>query len=360
MNGLPAAQSAPPGGLWKASLMVLLLGMLTGCATSDQAPLVRYEFQRPQMGLPFRIVLYTPDSLTATRAADAAWSRIADLNASLSDYEAESELSRLSRTSGSDRWVPLGPDLARVLRTGQEISRLSGGAFDVTVGPEVLLWRRARRQRELPSEEALATARAATGWTYLQLRRTGAGWEAKLERPNMRLDLGGIAKGYALDEAAAVLRKLRIERFLVSGGGDLVVGDPPPGESGWRIQAGVFDATNAPPPRLLSLKNIGLATSGDTFQRAEIGGVRYSHIVNPQTGLGLTDHSLVTVLARKGMTADALSKVISVLGPQRGLRLAQKYRADVFVLRQPTETIEQTVSKGFAGRWAVEPPEASP
>lgn len=330
----------------------LLLGLLAGCATPRETPavLTRFEFERPQMGLPFRLVFYAAEANTATNVAEAVWARIAELNASLSDYEAESELSRLSRSSGSGRWVPLGPDLAAVLVTAQDVSRRSQGSFDVTVGPEVLLWRRARRQRELPAPEALAAARQATGWTHLELRRSSSGWEARLFQPLMRLDLGGIAKGYALDEAAELFRQHQISRFLVSGGGDLVVGDPPPGQDGWRIQAGVFDAPNAPAPRFLSLRNVGLATSGDTFQRAEIGGVRYSHIVNPQTGLGLTDHSLVTVVAPTGMIADALSKVISVLGPDAGIDLARHYDADVFVLRQPGSVVEETLSPGFR-RW---------
>lgn len=332
----------------------LLSLLLTGCVSDVRAPLERYEFERPQMGLPFRVVLYSADAITATQAAEAVWTRIAELNASLSDYDADSELSRLSRTSGSDRWIPLGTDLARVLVLGQEVSRLSDGAFDVTVGPEVLLWRRARRQRELPSPEALAAARAATGWENLLLRRSGGGWEAKLVRPGMRLDLGGIAKGYALDEAGDVLRRLGIQRFLVSGGGDMVVDDPPPGQPGWRVKAGVFDANPAPPPRFLSLKKVGLATSGDTFQRAEIGGVRYSHIVDPKTGLGLTDHSLVTVVAPNGMIADALSKVISVLGAERGIPLANRFRADVFLLRQPGNAVEETISAGFHRWWSDE------
>ncbi len=341
----------------RATWLLAALACLCSCRTPDPTPasLLRFEFERPQMGLPFRIVLYAPDAATATRASDSAWTRIADLNASLSDYEAESELSRLSRTGGSNQWVQLGPDLARVLTTAQEISRQSDGAFDVTVGPEVMLWRRARRQRQLPSAEALATARWATGWQWLHLRRQGARWEANLERPGMRLDLGGIAKGYALDEAAAVLRREGIRQFLVSGGGDMVVGEPPPASKGWRVEAGVFDATNAPPPRFLLLRNTGLATSGDTFQRVEIDGIRYSHIVDPRTGMGLTDHGLVTVIAPSGMIADALSKVISVWGPEKGMPLARHYRADVFFLHKPGATVEETISSGFNRWWAGAP-----
>jgi FAD:protein FMN transferase len=225
----------------------------------------------------------------------------------------------------------------------------------VTVGPLVQLWKRARRQRELPAESPLRLARESTGWTNVLLRRSGAGWEAQLLRPGMRLDLGGIAKGYALDEAGTVLRSLGNHRFLISGGGDIVVGEPPPGKPGWRIEVGVFDAPGAPAARFVSLRNEALATSGDTFQRAEIGGRRYSHIVDPRTGIGLTDHSLVTVIAPSGMLADALSKVISVLGAEAGWPVARPRDAVVFSLRMPDGVIEEWQSPGFSRRWDSSP-----
>lgn len=299
------------------------------------------------MGLPFRLVLYATNSALATNAAEAAWSRIAELNAILSDYEPESELSRLSRTSGSGGWVPLGHDLSRVLIAANTLSRDSNGAFDVTVGPEVALWRRARRQRELPSKAAIHAARLLSGWTLVEIRQRGGIHEALLLRAGMRLDLGAIAKGYALDEAALVLRQMGIQRFLLAGGGDMVMGDPPPGQIGWRIEAGVFDIPEAPTRRFLHLANTALATSGDSFQRAEIGGVRYSHIVDPRTGIGMTDHSLVTVISPSAMLADALSTAVSVIGPTGGPDFAARHGAEVWILRKPVSVVEETRSADF-------------
>lgn len=334
---------------------LVVLAATAGCVSGPARETSRFEFERAEMGLPFRLVLYAPDAAEAGRAADAAFGRIHELNGSLSDYDDTSELSRLSRSSGMGHWVPLGADLARVLRTADSISRESDGAFDVTVGPLVQVWKRARRQRELPSEAVLSSARASSGWTNLLLRRSGGGWEAELLRPGMRLDLGGIAKGYALDEAGVVLRAMGYPRFLISGGGDIVVGHPPPGSRGWRVQVGVFDAPHAPAPRSVLLRDEALATSGDTFQRAEIGGRRYSHIVDPRTGVGLTDHSLVTVIAPNGMQADALSKVISVLGAGEGWAIARRRDAQVFVMKMPDDRIEQWESPGFASFWDPDP-----
>lgn len=338
---------------WASVVAGLVCLWLVGCV--HRAPPARYEFQRPQMGLPFRIVLYAHDAQDATNVAEAVWSRIAELNSILSDYDEDSELSRLSRTGGSGQKVALGRDLGIVLQEAERISQISQGTFDVTVGPYVQLWKRARRQRELPPADQLESARAAVGWQYVKLERTGVSTRsvtATLLRPNMRLDLGGIAKGYALDEAAKVLREMGVRQFLVSGGGDMVVGEPPPGESGWRIEVGALDVTNAPPSRFVRLRNTALVTSGDRFQRVEIGGVRYSHIVDPRSGLGLTDHSLVTLIGPRATTVDALSKLVSVLGPERGFELlAREFPSvEALVARQPAERLEVRETPGFR-RW---------
>lgn len=321
-----------------------------GCRHPSQRPLVRHEFQSVQMAIPFRIVLYARDGQQATNAARAAWERIGQLNQCLSDYDPASELSRLGSTSPHARPVPVSDDLYRVLRRAQEVSQASDGAFDITVGPLTQLWRRSRRQRELPDAPRLRAALDATGWQHVELHQRPRP-AARLLRPGMRLDAGGIAKGFALDEATRVLREHGVGSSLVSGAGDIVVTDPPPGEDGWRIEVAALDVPGAPAPRRLLLRNASLCTSGDVFQHVEIGGVRYSHIVDPRTGLGLTDHGLVTVIGRDGMTTDALSTAISVAGPGRAVDVARRFDAEVLFLHKPAERIESIESPGF-GRGA--------
>jgi FAD:protein FMN transferase len=312
-------------------LLACLTCALVGCAAWK--PEVRHEIEEPHMGLPFRLVLYTPDGQRATNAARAAFQRIAALNRILSDYESDSELSRLSRTSGSDQAVPLSEDLAAVLRRAAEISEASDGAFDITIGPAVQLWKRARRQRALPVPADIEAARASVGWRRLILGRDSHGqWTATLKAPAMRLDLGGIAKGYALDEAADALRRAGVQRFLISGGGDMVAGQAPPGAQGWRIEVGRLDLPGAPEPSVAWLQNEALTTSGDAFQRLELGGVRYSHIVDPRTCLALTNARQVTIIAADAMTADALSTAVCVLEPGEGLALATRHRAAAVIL----------------------------
>ena len=186
-------------------------------------------------------------------------------------------------------------------------------------GPLVQLWRRARRQKELPRPELLKRALTATGYQALELdfeRKT-----ARLTKPNMRLDLGGIGMGYAVDEALKVLAMRGIRSAMVDASGDIGVSEAPPGRMGWVI--GILPDQSGKPTRFVSLVNGALTTSSDAVQHVEIDGVRYSHIVNPKTGLGLTDRSAATVIARDCTTADSYATAASVLGPTLGLKLIQ-------------------------------------
>ncbi len=318
----------------------------TSIGPASVGPTSRFEFTQPQMGLPFRIVLHAPDAATAEAAAKAAFARIAQLNDILSDYDTDSELSRLSRTAGEGRAIPVSADLWRMLQRSQAMARQTDGAFDVTVGPCVNLWRKARREKELPRADLLQAAKERVGWKKLELDSRNQ--TAKLRVPDMRLDLGAIAKGYAVDEALKVLRHHGVTKALVAGGGDMAVGDPPPGKSGWRIELAPPDVANAPPARFVSLANAALATSGDLFQHVEIDGRRYSHIVDPRTGMGLIDHSLVAVIAPDCTTADSLATAVSVLGPEKGLALIEATPgAAARILRKPGSSIELRESRQF-------------
>src|SRR5207253_860769 len=180
------------------SFGALLLFLAASCAAPHATGPNRFEFTEPQMGVPFRIVLYAPDKPTADQAARAAFGRITQLNDILSDYDTDSELSRLSQTAGSVRAVQVSADLWFVLKRAQELAQRTGGAFDVTVGPVVSLWRKARREKKLPDSVKLAEALQVVG--YQKLRLDSSHHTVQLLAPGMRLDLGAIAKGYAADK----------------------------------------------------------------------------------------------------------------------------------------------------------------
>ena len=336
-------------------LAAWMLGMVVAADPPSERELHRFQFVRTEMAVPVKLILYAPDAASATEAADAAFAKMHILNAVLSDYDPQSELRRLSTSAAGGRAVAVSRDLWRVLSHAQTLSQQSGGAFDVTVGPVVRLWRRARRRGTLPSPERLQAARALVGYQLMHLdneRKT-----VELLNDGMRLDLGGIAKGYAADETLRVLRGFGFNRAMVDAGGDIVLGDPPPGKPGWRI--GIADARQGTAGergtrRVLLLANCAVATSGDTWQFVEIAGRRYSHIVDPRTGIGLTDHGSVTVVARHGMTADGLASAVSVLGPEAGLKLIEATPgAAAIVVRAEDGKIETYESSRWKDRRAA-------
>ncbi|MFQ3649109.1 MAG: FAD:protein FMN transferase [Gemmataceae bacterium] len=308
----------------------------------------RYRFQEPHMGTLFRIQVYAPDQDKAAAAARAAFARVAELNSILSDYDPKSELMRLCAQAGGEPVKVSGP-LFTVLARAQQVSRDSQGAFDVTIGPVVALWRKARRNARLPDATALQAARALVDWRQVVLdpdKQT-----VQLKQKGMRLDLGGIAKGYAADEMLAILRKQGLNRALIAAGGDLRAGDAPPGKSGWTVAIQPIEPKGDPTkegPRYLSLVNAAVSTSGDAEQFIEIDGVRYSHIVDPRTGLGLPGRVSATVVAPDGITADSLATALAILGSEKGFALLAKTKG--VSGRLVTKTADGTkvaVSPGF-------------
>ncbi|MBN2577416.1 MAG: FAD:protein FMN transferase [Pirellulales bacterium] len=301
-------------------MAVELVGGVLWGEPPESPPLRRYEFTQTEMAVTVHIILYAAEDTTARQAAHAALNRFHQLNAVLSDYDAGSELRRLCRTSSEGKAVPVSNDLWQVLLRAQELSARSEGAFDVTVGAATRLWRKSRQLKELPSPQALQSVLSRVNYRWIRLHPKDRSVE--LLRPDLRLDVGGIAKGYANDAALEVLRQHHVTRALIEAGGDLRLGDPPPGKAGWRIGVGQTDP-KTPPRFYLELKNVALATSGDMWQFVEIAGKRYSHVLDPRTGLGLTDRRQVTVVAPDGTTADGLSTAACVLGHRRGLALIE-------------------------------------
>jgi len=320
----------------------LILCATTIGQTTDRLP-ERFEFTQIQMGMPFKVVLYAPDADSANAAARAAYARIKQLNGIMSDYDPESELMRLCQTAGTGKAVLVSSDLLAVLSHSQALAHQSDGAFDITVGPLVRIWRKARRTKKFPTAEELDTARAVVGYRHVRLDEKAG--TVELLKKGMLLDLGGVAVGYAIDDVLALLKARGITRALIDGSGDIGVSDAPPGKEGWRIGIAPLEADKEP-SRFVILKHAAVTTSGDAFQFVELNGQRYSHIVDPKTGLGLTDHSSVTLLARNCTIADSYTKAVSVLGPERGMKLIDETAgAAVIIVRAPDGKAETFESK---------------
>jgi thiamine biosynthesis lipoprotein len=300
------------------------------------------------MGTTFRIVLFAADKVAAKTAADATFTRVGQLDAIMSDYKKDSELMLLCKAFATQVGEPVkvSEDLFFVLQKAGELSGRCDGAFDVTVGPVVQLWRLARRTQELPDPKELAAACAKVG--YKKVKLDAAQQTVQLLTPGMQIDLGGIAKGYAADEALKLLRsKFGITQALVAASGDIACGDAPPGETGWKVEIAPIARNQKPRP--LTLANAAVSTSGDLEQFVEIGGIRYSHVLDPRTGLGLTGRRSVTVIAPAAITADSMTKAVSVLAPDRALELVEDTpgASCLIVLLDKDEKPVATPSKRF-------------
>ncbi len=272
------------------------------------------------MGIDARIVVYTPDRAAAERACEAAFARIGALDTIMSDYRRDSELMRLCDRSGGPE-VKVSKELFTVLDRAVEVSDRSEGAFDVSVGPLITLWRKARKSAKLPSPAELESARRLVDWKSIHLNR--ARGAVRLAKAGMRLDLGGIAKGYAADEAQVVLKRHGVTRALVELGGDIVVTGAPPAAQGWKIR--VPNAGDEAGPADLFFTDRAISTSGDTEQFVVIEGRRYSHVVDPRTGQALTNRAQVTLTAPDGLTSDPLSTALSIVGRERRSEILKGY-----------------------------------
>jgi len=327
------------------SLLILPCGLVAVNALQPPT-LQRYTFTEPHMGTTFRIVLYAPDEATANKAAKAAFARVAELNLIMSDYRADSELMKLCEKAGGEP-VKVSPELFEVLQKSEEFSKLTDGAFDVSISPVVRLWRKARRSREMPKAEEIKKALELVD--YRKIKLDAKNRTVQLLLMGMLLDLGGIAKGYAADAALAVLRQHGITRALVAAGGDIAVGDAPPDAKGWKVGIAPLKNPQAEPEQYLLLVNAGVSTAGDAEQFVEIAGKRYSHIIDPKTGIGLTGRRSVTVVAPNATTSDGLDTGLCVLGVERGLKIVEA-REDVAALFvfESDKGVEKTASKRFA------------
>lgn len=281
-----------------------------------------FESVESHMGTLMRITLYARDSNEASSAFHSAFARISALDAALTDYQPESEVNRLTRTAVR-RPVKISDDLSTVLSKAEQLSRETDGAFDVTIGPVTHLWRSARKTHAAPSRAQIDAAVAHTGFRKLHIN--SAARTVELDEPGMQLDLGGIAKGYAADEALAVLAKCGVHSALVAASGDLTFSGPPPGKPGWRIEVNPKEQVTGPLTRVLLLTNAAVSTSGDAEQHLDARGNRYSHIVDPHTGSGLTSGMAVTVMAESGIDADAASTAVEVLGMKAGFAFVERH-----------------------------------
>lgn len=273
------------------------------------------------MGSPFNILIYSIDSIQAKDAAIATFKMIDTLNEIYSDYLPESELNRLCKTSGTGVRAKVSEPLFTILQKSYHASEISFASFDVTMGPVIRLWRKARQEKKLPDNNSLKIARQLVSYKYIELDTLHR--SVRLLKAGMQLDLGGIAKGETAQRAYTRLCDLGFPYSLIDAGGDIVAGMVLPHVDGWKIAINLPETDELMSQQLL-LKNKAVTTSGDLYQYIELNGFRYSHIIDPATGYALTNSRNVTVIADNGTDADWLTKACSILPIKQALKLIKK------------------------------------
>jgi len=346
---VPSRQPASCHAMLRSLSFGLGLSFLfLSCSLSAREPLLkRYEYSLPRMGTIFQIELYAADDATASKAAEAAFARAEELEQIMSDYRQDSELMGLAR-EGARAPFPVSNDLYNVLVKSIRISELSHGAFDVTVGPLVALWRAVRTTGRFPDSSDLANAKALVNYRNIELDSTRH--TVFLKHAGMRLDLGAIGKGYAADQMLALLESHGLRQAMVIAGGEVAIGAPPPGEAGWKVAIDMADTEAGHAPCTVVLHDAAISTSGDSKQFVEINGRRFSHVIDPFTGVALEGLASTTVLARDATTTDALGTALSILPVADGIRLAESLPGvAVYMVRQAGNGWKRYSSRGFPG-----------
>lgn len=306
----------------------------------DAEQLTRYSFNEIAMGCDVRIEVFAPSERVAVAAARGAFDRVRALDEVLSDYLQDSEVSRLPATTQSATLI--SGDLAAAIQQAIQVSRATAGAFDVTTGALSQLWREARRTQLLPSDNAIAAARAQCGFSLLTFSDNPP--RVHMDRAGMRLDFGGIGKGFAAEAAVDSLRSAGLSHSLVAIAGDIACGDAPPASAGWTIA--IDPQLGQLRPTTLRLWNTSISTSGDAAQHLDVAGVRHAHTYDPRTGRAVTRRIAATVVSRSGAVADALATALCVDGNALLCQHAQLVKALGPFEAQIAELEPTTLDKG--------------
>jgi len=299
------------------------------------------------MGTFAHIVAVAEDSGTAKECVQAALEEIRKVDELMSDYKSDSEISRVNR-DGAKMAVRVSDSTYEVLQRSIEFSEMTGGAFDITVGPLVALFRDAKKSKIAPGEQQIALARSKVGFEKLKLDSENK--TVQFSDNGMLLDLGGIAKGYAIDKAIEAAQQCGAVGAMVDIGGDVrCFGLPPEGKDHWLI--GLQDPNSAIEGiegggllLVFKITNAAVATSGDYQQFVLIEGKRYSHIMDRKTGTSAGGLSSVTIIANNATDADALATSASVMGAEKGLALIEKLpnTEAILITPQPNSKIIKT------------------
>ncbi len=296
------------------------------------------------MGSSFNIIFYHTDSLEAVSISKECFALVDSLNNIFSDYSTTSEVSRLaSMPVIKDQKV--SDELFSMIDWSKQAWERSGKTFDITIGALTRLWRKAKAEKRFPSGAEIKAAKQLTGFKNLTLDQ--AKKTITFKKQGMRLDFGGIVPGYAAQKVIDLLRSKKINIALADASGDIVMSNAPPGKNGWVIGINLPESEGELWDRKLELKNCAVSTSGDVYRYTTHNGKKYSHIIDPRTGYGVTSQRNVTVIYKNGAAADWLATACSILPMRKAFRLAKNTRAHLLIATLKNGKLVTHKDKGF-------------
>lgn len=318
----------------KAILAFICVFLVLGCLGGGGS-LKEYSETRNLIGTFISVTVYAPNAESAAEAINASFAEMTRLGGELSHYSKTNKVHELN-TKGFDEPVELGPELSFVLNRSLYFSAVSGGAFDVTVQPLVLLWEQMKDTNVSPADAEVKEAKSRTGYENILL----SGGTASFARPGMSVTFGGIAKGYIVDAGLGVLRGHGIVHALINAGGDVGAFGGKPGGGSWTL-ALRNPRNESDYVTLISLRDGAVATSGD-YERYFTPDKSVHHIIDPRTGYSAAPVISATVIADSATDADALATTVFVLGPKEGIELAESLQNVEALLITENKTILKT------------------
>ena len=313
-----------------------------------QAQTRKFSYSEMKMGSAFNLIIVSADSNKANHLARKSYELVDSLNHIFSNYDSSSELSKINASAGLLPYK-MSTAMLDLVQKSQYAYIQSKGAYDISIGPLSSLWRNARKAKLFPEASTVLATKKLVGLNQVKInKRLGTIF---LPNANMQLDFGGIAKGYIAQWVINFLKANGIQQALVDAGGDIVMSGAPLNQQGWLIGVNLPETTDDLLNKKLQLSNCSVATSGDVFQFIEYKGVKYSHIINPLTGYGVTNLRNVTIVAKTGATADWLATACSILPIKEAKQLAISHQAALLITTLKNGKLVFEATPSFKNYW---------
>lgn len=327
---------------------IYTIALLVFSTSLLQAQTRKFSYSEMKMGSAFNLIIVSADSNKANHLARKSYELVDSLNHIFSNYDSSSELSKINASAGLLPYK-MSRAMLDLVQKSQYAYIQSKGAYDISIGPLSSLWRNARKAKLFPEASTVLATKKLVGLNQVKInKRLGTIF---LPNADMQLDFGGIAKGYIAQWVINYLKANGIQQALVDAGGDIVMSGAPLNQQGWLIGVNLPETTDQLLNKKLQLSNCSVATSGDVYQFIEYKGVKYSHIINPLTGYGVTNLRNVTIVAKTGATADWLATACSILPIKEAKQLAISHQAALLITTLKNGKLVFEATPNFKNYW---------